>query len=113
MLGVVVVGEGADALARGSITTRPWREWTTHAFTVEAGQRVAAGIDGEATELETPLRFHSRPGVLLVRIARAHPGASPSAIVPDGVWAAVRALFAIAAGKTPGVPAARPDANPV
>ena len=113
MLGVIVLGEGADAFARGSITTRPWREWTTHAFTVEAGRRVAAGIDGEATELESPLRFHSRPGVLHVRIARAHPGASPSAIVPDGVWAAVRALFAIAAGRTPGVGGAPPDASPV
>jgi diacylglycerol kinase family enzyme len=113
MLGVIVVGEGADALARGSITTRPWREWATHAFTVEASERVAAGIDGEATELETPLRFHSRPGVLHVRIARAHPGASPSAIVPDGVWAGVRALFAIAAGRMPGVDAVPPDATRV
>ena len=35
-----------------------------------------------------------RPGVLRVRIARAHPGASPSANAPEGLWDAVRQLAA-------------------
>ena len=34
--------------------------------------------------LDAPLRFAIRPGVLRVRVAHKHPGASPSAMVPDG-----------------------------
>ena len=60
-----------------------------------------AGIDGEATTLEPPLRFRIRPGVLRVRIARAHPGASPSAGLPSGAGATLRALVRIAAGRDP------------
>ena len=51
---------------------------------------VPAGIDGEALSLDPPLRFRIRPGVLRVRIAREHPGASPSAMAPEGAWAGVR-----------------------
>ena len=49
-------------------------QWSTPTFTVEADGPVAAGVDGEAVTLEPPVRFESRPGVLRVRIARAHPG---------------------------------------
>lgn len=35
---------------------------------------LAAGIDGEAAQLEPPLLFSIRPSVLKVRISRAHPG---------------------------------------
>ena len=49
--------------------------------------------------LDPPLRFSTRPGALKVRIARAHPGASPSAIEPDGVWSGLRALATIAVGR--------------
>ena len=52
---------------------------------------VPAGIDGEALVLEPPLRFAIRPGVLRVRIAPAHPGASPSANAPEGPWDAAPA----------------------
>jgi diacylglycerol kinase family enzyme len=55
---------------------RPWRGWTAPTFELPADQPVKAGIDGEAAELEPPLRFASRPGVLRVRIARQHPGAT-------------------------------------
>jgi diacylglycerol kinase family enzyme len=75
---------------------RPWRGWTAPTFELPADHPVKAGIDGEAAELEPPLRFASRPGVLRVRIARRHPGASPSARLPDTGWAAVRALAAVA-----------------
>ena len=47
---------------------------------------VAAGIDGEATTLTAPIRFASRPGALIVRIARDHPGASPATAVPRACW---------------------------
>ena len=68
---------------------RPWREWAAPAFEVDADSPVPAGIDGEALVLDPPLRFRIRPGVLRVRIARQHPGASPSAMAPEGIWAGV------------------------
>ena len=81
---------------------RPWREWSTSVFDVDADDPVPAGIDGEAVMLEPPLRFRIRPAVLRVRVARAHPGASPSATAPEGVWEGVRALVHIAGGdRTP------------
>jgi hypothetical protein len=48
--------------------------------------------------LDPPLKFSVQPGVLHVRVARQHPGASPSARAPDGVWAGVRELARIALG---------------
>ncbi len=101
VLGVIVIGEQEDAHARGLITEPPWHAWEAESFAVEVDERVPAGIDGEATELENPLRFHTRPLALRVRISRNHPGASPSAIAPDGAWAGLQALLALAAGRTP------------
>ena len=60
-----------------------------------------AGIDGEAVKLQPPLRFRIRPGVLRVRIAGRHPGASPSAMLPEGLGQSVRALARIAIGRDP------------
>ena len=69
---------------------------------------VPAGVDGEAATLEPPMRFHIHPGVLRVRVARRHPGASPSALQPEGAGEAVRALARIASGRDPAAqPAAR------
>ena len=65
---------------------------------MDADSPVAAGIDGEALMLEPPLRFRIRPGVLHVRIARAHPGASPSAMAPEGLPDGVAELARIARG---------------
>ena len=62
--------------------------------------------------LDAPLRFAIRPGVLRVRVARKHPGASPSAMVPDGPWAGVLELARIAAGhpqKPPTTAPRRPE----
>ena len=58
--------------------------------------RFPPGIDGEAVRLDPPLRFGIRPGVLRVRIAPAHPGASPSAQLPDSFIDGVRLLAGIA-----------------
>ena len=77
----------------------PWREWSAPGFEVDADRPVPAGIDGEALMLDPPLRFRIRPGVLRVRIARKHPGASPSAMAPEGVWAGVVELARIAGGR--------------
>ncbi len=60
---------------------------------------MAAGIDGEAVVLEPPLRFKILPGVLRVRIARGHPGASPSARMPESLLGTAGEVLAIAAGR--------------
>jgi len=94
LLGITV----ASAPAPGR-PQRPWREWSAPDFTVDSDGPVPAGIDGEAVLLEPPLRFRIRPGALRVRIARAHPGASPSAMIPERLWDGLRALARIAAGR--------------
>ena len=68
------------------------RQWSEPEFEMLAADRVAAGIDGEASRLEPPLRFRVRPRVLRVRIARHHPGASPSAFEPETPWELIKAL---------------------
>jgi diacylglycerol kinase family enzyme len=88
---------------------RPWREWSTPTFEVDAGGPIAAGIDGEAVTLDTPLRFKILPAALRVRIAAAHPGASPSAAMPEGAWETVLALARIAMGRTPKPQAQRKE----
>ena len=98
-LGVTVAG--APGGGNGRRPQRPWREWTAAAFEVDADHPVPAGIDGEAVKLDPPLRFEIRPGVLRVRIAPRHPGASPSSRLPEGVGQSVRALARIAAGREP------------
>jgi len=72
------------------------QQWSAADFEIGSGAPVAAGIDGEAVRLDPPLRFTSRPAVLRARIARQHPGASPSAFVPDTPWGAVAGLARIA-----------------
>ena len=94
VLGVAVVGDSEGGW-------RPWREWSTPAFEVDASGPVPAGIDGEAMKLEPPLRFRTRPKALHVRIAPAHPGVSPSAMAPEGVWEGIRVLGRIAMGREP------------
>jgi diacylglycerol kinase family enzyme len=68
------------------------QEWTAESFEVGSDRQVAVGIDGEAMQLDPPLRFTTRPHALRVLIAPGHPGASPSARMPEGPWAGVRAL---------------------
>lgn len=67
-------------------------QWTADEFVIEADGRTPAGIDGEAVELDPPLRFTPRPGALRVRIAPSHPGASPSAITPTGLGGTIATL---------------------
>jgi diacylglycerol kinase family enzyme len=85
----------------GRLAQRPWREWSAPEFEVRSDHPVVAGIDGEAVTLDPPLRFGIKPGALRVRIAGKHPGASPSAAIPEHVWDGIRALAGIAAGRTP------------
>ena len=101
MLGITVISTPTPGGERGVAPQRPWRDWSAPEFQVDADGPVHAGIDGEAATLDPPLRFAIRPGVLRVRIARAHPGASPSAAIPEGLRGSTLALARIAAGRAP------------
>ncbi|HVP03540.1 MAG TPA: diacylglycerol kinase family protein [Solirubrobacteraceae bacterium] len=90
VLGIAVFGAGPP---------RPVSEWTEREFEVRCDRPVAAGIDGEALVLDPPLHFVSRPGVLRARIAPQHPGASPSAVLPDSPQGALGTLARIATGR--------------
>jgi diacylglycerol kinase family enzyme len=92
LLGITVMGAAGEGEGRRGA----WREWTAPDFEVDSDRPVAAGIDGEAVELRPPLRFTVRSRVLRVRVAPQHPGASPSAAMPDHPMEGVRALVGIA-----------------
>ncbi len=106
LLGVTIAGAPTGREDRRRLQ-RPWREWSATDFEVDADHPVPAGIDGEAAKLEPPLCFRIHPGVLRVRIARRHPGASPSAFLPEGFRQGARALVRIAAGLDPVPSSAR------
>ena len=84
---------------RGRAPQRPFARVERADVRGSRRQPVAAGIDGEALQLDPPLRFSIRSLVLRVRIAPQHPGASPSALLPEGSVDGVRALWRIAAGR--------------
>jgi len=102
-----IVGSGTrpdmDGATLGvvSLGTRLQR-WTAPEFVVDSDRPVPVGIDGEALVMDPPLVFRSRPRALRVRIAQAHPGASPSSDAPVSAWAALPALWRIVTGR-PGV----------
>lgn len=98
LLGITVA---SAPVAGRRLFQRPWREWSAPAFEVDADRPIAAGIDGEAVTLDAPLRFRILPAALQVRVAAAHPGASPSAAMPEGAWETVRTLAGIAVRGTP------------
>lgn len=101
LLGITVASAPTGGGSRRKGPQRPWREWSQPEFEVDSDRPVPAGIDGEAVTLEPPLRFAIMAGVLRVRIARQHRGASPSAAIPEGMLEGLRALARIAAGKHP------------
>jgi diacylglycerol kinase family enzyme len=59
-----------------------WHEWSAERFEVTSSGPVAAGIDGEATVLDPPLRFGIVPTALTVLIPPDAPGLSPAASRP-------------------------------
>jgi diacylglycerol kinase family enzyme len=69
---------GIIVLDRPRAGQGPGRTWTATRLEVSAPAPVHAGIDGEAVELAPPLEFVIAPRALRVRIARHHPGLSPS-----------------------------------
>jgi diacylglycerol kinase family enzyme len=87
---------GLAVLATPAGHTRPrFMQWEAPTFEVDSDGPVPAGVDGEALVMDPPLRFTIRPGVLRVRIAPQHPGASPSAAHPDGLVDAFARLLRI------------------
>jgi diacylglycerol kinase family enzyme len=100
LLGITVLDPPSSA-SSGPGGRLPWRQWAVPEFRVDADGPVPAGIDGEAAVLDPPVLFRVHPAALRVRIARHHPGASPSAVEPVGAGAALAALVRIAAGQDP------------
>jgi diacylglycerol kinase family enzyme len=99
VLGITMLEAPRGREERSQPMEAPWRDWSSPTFEVDADGPVPAGIDGEAAMLDPPLRFRVRRGVLRARIARRHPGASPSAGAPEGLLDAIRSLTRIAAGR--------------
>jgi diacylglycerol kinase family enzyme len=97
-LGIVVLEPPAGAEGGGP-GHASLRQWSAPSFEVDSGRPVPAGIDGEAVVIDPPLVFRITPRALRVRVARAHPGASPSAGLPEQPGAGLRALVRIAAGR--------------
>ena len=92
LLGMTVVGEP------GARRRRP-RPAAPVARVVGAGRSrstptgpIAAGIDGEALMLDPPLTSASARASCACASPPQHPGASPSATLPDGMWARARVL---------------------
>ena len=98
LLGVTVFEE-ISPISAGGLTRTPWRQWETPELTLTPDGAVPAGIDGEATELDSPVQFRILPGALRVRIAKAHPGASPAARLPDRFTGIPKALWKAATGR--------------
>jgi diacylglycerol kinase family enzyme len=65
LLGILVLYRPGDP-RRG-----PGRGWTARSLRVTASETVAAGVDGEAVRLTSPLHFAIRPRALRVRVSRA------------------------------------------
>jgi diacylglycerol kinase family enzyme len=103
-LGITVAGEDTAGGEKKRV-----EEWSAPSFEVRSASSVAAGIDGEAAKLDPPLRFRTRPRALRVRIAPQHPGASPSAAMPEGLWDAISAIVGIAIHGSPRFTMAGPE----
>jgi hypothetical protein len=53
--------------------------WATPTFEVASASPIAVGLDGESLQIDPPLVFTSRPGVLRLRLPLQAIGYSPAA----------------------------------
>ena len=83
VLGITVLAPSEAAGTGAGHVRLSMQQWTEETFEINSAAAVPAGIDGESVLLDAPLRFSTRPAALRVRIAPQHPGASPSAVLPD------------------------------
>jgi diacylglycerol kinase family enzyme len=103
VLGIAVMEAGGTEGGHDGHRPR-WRQWSAPSFEVGSQGAVPAGVDGEALMLEAPLRFAIHAGALRVRLAPQHPGASPSAALPEGLIDGIRTTVKIATGAAPTRP---------
>ena len=75
-----------------------WRQWSAPRFEVVSGSPIAAGIDGEAVVMDSPLEFRIAPAALRVSMPRAASGLSPAARAP-GLAESASELWEIAAAR--------------
>ncbi len=91
-LGIVTAELGSpaavtDMFARAAVgllsSASGFNSWTATSFEVDSDGPIAAGVDGEAVELNPPAMFTIEPQVLQVRIPTSAIGRSPAAFVPQ------------------------------
>jgi diacylglycerol kinase family enzyme len=111
VLGVTVLAPSDAAADQPGQSRLEMQQWTQDEFEINSSGTVDAGVDGESLRFDPPLRFTMRPAALHVRIAPQHPGASPSAVLPDQPGQMVRALASLAFGgefvQPPSIPRGR------
>jgi diacylglycerol kinase family enzyme len=83
---------------------RALEEWTADTFEVTSGAPVAAGVDGEAMQLESPLQFRIRPGALRVRVPERSLGYAPAAIAGQSAAQTLGNVWRVAKGDVPNPP---------
>jgi diacylglycerol kinase family enzyme len=83
---------------------RGYREWDAAELEVRSSSPIEAGVDGEAMQFDSPLRFEIQPAALRVRVAPHHPGYSPAAVAEAVQQRGISRLFAVAAGRDAGGP---------
>ena len=77
-------GRSATRAVAALATARPelcegYVSWSAPTFELASGAPIAVGLDGESLEMESPLVFASRPGVLRLRLPPQAIGYSPAA----------------------------------
>jgi diacylglycerol kinase family enzyme len=94
---------GVVAVVRGVVLPGPVRvlRWEAPTFVLHSSGPVAAGLDGEAVEFESPLHFRIRPSALRVRIPVHAVGVSPAAMRPRLSRRTVARLGSLAVGRFP------------
>ena len=84
---------------------RALEDWTAPTFEVTSGSPIAAGVDGEALQLESPLVFRILPGALRVRLPHQALGYAPAAIAGQSAAATLGNVWRVAKGHAPRPPA--------
>ncbi len=85
---------------------RALEAWTAPTFEVTSGELIAAGVDGEALQLESPLLFRILPGALRVRLPQRALGYAPAAIAGQSAATTLGNVWRVAQGHAPRPPAA-------
>ena len=82
------------------------QEWAAPTFEVTSSAPIAAGVDGEALRLESPLLFRILPGALRVRLPERALGYAPASIAGQSAAETLGNVWRVARGHAPRPPAA-------